>query len=287
MMETQTWDHTILLDALPHRRKRALLVFIALTATLVLLIIAGALIGDRGMTTDLDSRDMPPSFSHPFGTDWLGRDMFSRTLKGLLTSLVVGFISSTISVILALMLGLLAAVISGWMDVVVNWLVDLFMSLPHLLLIILIAFALGGGVKGVVVAVAVTHWPSLTRVVRAEVMQLMSADFVQASWRLGKSTLWVATRHMFPHVLPQVVVGYVLLFPHAILHEASITFLGFGLAPHRPAVGIILSESMKYLSVGQWWLVFFPGISLLLFILVFNRLGENLRFIVDPYRAHE
>lgn len=287
MVDTGLLSDTDFLDRLPNRRKRALAMFLILAAILVLLLISGWIMGERGTVTDLDSKDLPPSLAHPYGTDWLGRDMFARTVQGLITSLAVGFLSSAASVALALVLGLAAAVFSGKVDAAVSWLVDLFLSVPHLLLIILVAFTLGGGVKGVVVAVAVTHWPSLTRVVRAEVMQLMTSDFVQVSRKLGKGSLWIAWRHMIPHVIPQLLVGYVLLFPHAILHEASITFLGFGLTPHRPAVGIILSEAMKYLSVGKWWLMFFPGLSLLLLVLIFNRLGENLRFLVDPHRAHE
>ena len=164
---------------------------------------------------------------------------------------------------------------------------DLFLSVPHLVTLILIAFALGGGLKGVVVGVALTHWPNLTRIIRAEVMQLRSADYVQISRRLGKSRWWIATRHMLPHLIPQLAVGLLLLFPHAILHEAAVTFIGLGLSPHEPAIGIILSESMRYLSTGMWWLAFFPGLSLLVLVRLFDVIGENLRRLSDPRRAYE
>jgi peptide/nickel transport system permease protein len=90
-----------------------------------------------------------------------------------------------------------------------------------------------------------------------------------------------------PHLIPQILLGTILMFPHAILHEASATFLGFGLSPHEPAIGIILSESMKYLSVGYWWLAFFPGLSLLIVVLVFDLIGDNLGKLMDPKSAHE
>ena len=138
-----------------------------------------------------------------------------------------------------------------------------------------------------VIGVALTHWPTLARIIRAEVLQLRSADYVQISRKLGKSRWWIATKHILPHVIPQFLVGLILLFPHAILHEASITFLGFGLSPHQPAIGIILSESMRYLSVGMWWLAFFPGLSLLIIIRTFDVLGENLKLLIDPYNAQE
>jgi peptide/nickel transport system permease protein len=137
---------------------------------------------------------------------------------------------------------------------VITWIIDVFFSLPHLVLLILIAFAAGGGTAGVIIAVALTHWTSLARVIRAEVLQVNSSDYVQLSHRLGRSPLWIARHHMVPHIIPQLLVGLILLFPHAILHEAALSFIGIGLSPHIPAIGIILAESMRHLSTGYWWL---------------------------------
>jgi peptide/nickel transport system permease protein len=167
-------------------------------------------------------------------------------------------------------------------DAFISWLTDLFLGIPHLVLLILISFALGGGVKGVIIGVALTHWPSLTRIIRAEVLQLKNTAYVRASLRFGKSPLYVARKHLLPHLLPQLMVGLILLFPHAVLHEAAITFLGFGLDPARPAIGIILSESMGYLSGGFWWLAFFPGLGLLIVIRMFDAIGENLHLLSNP-----
>lgn len=157
----------------------------------------------------------------------------------------------------------------------------------HLVTLLLIAFVLGGGAKGVIVGVALTHWPSLSRIIRAEVMQVRSAAYVTVSRNLGKTRWWIATRHMLPHLLPQLLVGLILIVPHAILHEAAITFVGMGLSPHEPAIGIILSESMRYLSSGLWWLALFPGLCLLVLVRAFAMLGESLQRLVDPRRAHE
>src|SRR5690606_2908247 len=111
--------------------------------------------------------------------------------------------------------------------------------------------------------------------------QLRSAEYVDVSRRLGRSRWWIARRHMMPHLFPQLMVGMLLLFPHAILHEAAISFIGLGLSPHQPAIGIILSESMRYLSAGMWWLTFFPGLCLLLIVRLFHILGNNLRMLTD------
>lgn len=258
-----------------------------LAAIIILVILSSFFISDARLATHLEARDIPPSLSHPFGTDWLGRDMLVRTVKGLTLSLGVGVFASSLSVLIALALGLLAASGARAADAVVSWMVDFFLSLPHLVFLILIAFVLGGGVTAVVVGVALTHWPSLARVVRAEVLQLRTAEYIQASPHFGRSRWWMARKHLLPHLVPQLIVGFVLLIPHAILHEASITFLGFGLSPHRPAVGIILSEAMRYLSAGKWWLALMPGLALVALVAIIFALGDNLRALLDPHTAHE
>jgi len=270
-----------------NRRQRTLIITGLAAALLIVVVMAGLFSGNESIATHLDNRYLSPSLSHPFGTDWLGRDMLIRTVKGLTLSIGVGVMAAAASALIALILGLAAATLGQAADFIITWLVDLCLGMPHLVILILIAFALGGGVKGVVVGVALTHWPSLTRVIRAEVMQVRSAEFVQVSRHLGRSRWWVASRHILPHVLPQLFVGFILLFPHAILHEAAITFLGFGLSPHQPAIGIILSESMRQLSTGMWWLAFFPGLFLLVIVRAFDIVGDNLRLLFDPYSSQE
>ena len=210
--------------------------------------------------------------------------MFTRTIMGLTLSMGVGLIGAIGSTSIALILGIASATMGKVVDRLISWLIDLFLSVPHLVTLILIAFTLGGGFKGIVLGIALTHWPSLARVIRAEVMQIRSAPFVQVSQKMGKSRWWIAIHHILPHLVPQTLVGFMLLFPHTILHEAAITFLGLGLSPHEPAIGIILSESMRYLSSGMWWLAFFPGLCLLMIVRTFDVIGENLRKIIEPTR---
>ena len=263
------------------------LVIIAVCSSLILAVILGGLfLGDERITTELANRNQAPGWLHPFGTDWLGRDMLTRTLKGLTLSLGVGMLAAGASAIIALILGVCAATLGNTVDSMIKWLIDLFLSVPHLVTLILISFALGGGFKGIVVGIALTHWPSLARVIRSEVLQLKSQPYIEAASQFGKSRLWIMRYHMLPHLWPQLIVGLVLLFPHAIMHEAAITFLGFGLSPHEPAIGIILSESMRYLSTGMWWLGFFPGLLLLIVVRSFDVLGDHLRKLIDPTQAH-
>lgn len=268
-------------------RQRTLLTIILTTAFLLTILLGSFLLDEAKIATNLTQRNLPPSLQHLFGTDWLGRDMFTRTIMGLKLSMGVGLIGAVGSAFIALVLGMAAATMGNLTDRVITWVIDLFLSVPHLVTLILISFMLGGGFKGIVVGLMLTHWPSLARVIRVEVMQIRSADYVQVSHQMGKSRWWIATNHILPHLIPQLLVGFMLMFPHIILHEASVTFLGLGLSPHEPAIGIILSESMKYLSSGLWWLAFFPGIALLIVVRTFETTGENLRKLMNPNEANQ
>lgn len=264
-------------------RRQQTLAAIALGSVFLLgIIISPWLLGESGLSPVLTQRNQPPSLAHLFGTDWLGRDMLRRSLHGLSLSLRVGLLAASISALIGTGLGLLAGTFGGWVDAVIIWIVDVFFSLPHLVLLILIAFAVGGGTKGVIIAVALTHWTNLARIIRAEVLQVNSADYIHLARRLGKPPLWIARHHMVPHIVPQLIVGLILLFPHAILHEAALSFIGIGLSPHLPAIGIILAESMRHLSTGYWWLGVMPGLLLLLSVKAFDWLGENVRSLLDP-----
>ncbi len=268
------------------RRHQTLLLILLCLACLV-----GVLAGS-GQTalanqTNLSERNQAPSWVHPFGTDWLGRDMLARTWAGLSLSLRVGFLAALFSSLIGLLIGLTAATLGGKVDVFFSWWIDVFLSLPHMVVLILLAFVSGGGLMGVVISVALTHWPSLARVIRAEVYQIRSTDYVQISAKFGHSPFWIARHHILPHVWPQFLVGLILLFPHAILHEAGITFIGIGLSPHQPAIGIILAESMRHLSTGYWWLAALPGAALLAMVKIFDVLGENVRALLDPRTAQE
>lgn len=254
---------------------------------LLAVVAAGIALYGQATVTDFTAKNLAPSLEHPFGTDWMGRDMLLRTVAGLSTSVLVGLMAAAASSLIALSLAAAAALGPRWADAAVSWLIDLMMGIPHIVLLILISYALGKGFWGVTIGVALTHWPSLARILRAEILQCASSDFVAAAARLGAGRLAIAARHMVPYVLPQFVVGLVLLFPHAILHEAAITFLGFGLPPEMPAIGIILSEAMGYLSAGLWWLAVFPGLALVICVMLFDVVGTSLRKLVDPAYAQE
>lgn len=271
---------------LSNRKATAVTLSVSLVL-LVAIVIVGHLVSPQATIANFDIRNLGPCLEHPFGTDWMGRDMLLRTVAGLSTSVLVGLLAASVSAVIALILAAAAALGGKVADSVVTWLVDLLMGIPHIVLLILISFAVGKGFWGVVIAVAVTHWPSLTRVLRAEILQLRESQFVAGARKLGASSVHIAIKHMLPYVLPQFLVGLILLFPHAIMHEAAITFLGFGLPPEMPAIGVILSEAMSYLSAGMWWLAAFPGLALIATVMLFDLAGSNLRKLIDPHSTQE
>lgn len=267
-------------------RQRTVLMIVCASLILMVLAFSGMFIDSDKISINLERKNEAPSAAHLFGTDWLGRDMLLRTIKGLTFSLSVGLLAAFASTIIALVL----SVLSAWnkiVDNIVTWLIDLFLSVPHIVILIMLSFAFGGGFKGIIIGLALTHWPSLTRLMRAEALQIKSAEYIKISEQFGNSKLWIGIHHFLPHLMPQLIVGFILLFPHAILHEAALTFLGFGLPEETPAIGIILSESMRYLSTGYWWLAFFPGLSLLLLVIIFDILGKNIEKMIDPFHGRK
>ena len=272
---------------LRNRREKTVLLAAVLAAVVLGVYACGLLIPERAIAGSFLSAKLPPSLAHPFGTDALGRDLFLRTLKGLSVSMTVGLAASGISAVIAVLVGVAAATGSKRLDTAIGWVIDLVMGVPHMILIILISFALGRGLTGLLAGIAATHWCSLARLIRGEVMQLRAQQYVAVSRRLGKSGGWILRHHLLPHLAPQFFVGLVLMFPHAILHEAAVSFLGFGLPPEQAAIGIILSESMRYLSAGMWWSAVLPGLTLVAIVLLIDKLADQLRALIDPYSAQE
>lgn len=270
-----------------NRRVQTIFVTVCIFVFLIGIYLLGNSMGGELIQANFSQKGLAPSWEHPFGTDMLGRDMLARTIKGLSLSIAVGTIASSVSAVIALFVGIAAATGATWLDHFINWLIDLVMSIPHMVLLILISFACGRGLRGVLIGIAVTHWTSLARLIRGEVLQISFQQYIAVSRKMGRSSAWITVYHILPHMVPQFLIGLILMFPHAIMHESGLTFLGFGLPPEQPAIGIILAESMSYISTGMWWLAFFPGLMLVIIILLFNKLGECIRKLVDPYSAQE
>ena len=173
--------------------RRTKLIFFVVLIFVVLsgIYLAGNIISDDLIVADFSQKGLKPSWKHPFGTDMLGRDMLVRTIKGLSVSITVGTVASSVSAVIALIVGVVAATGAVWMDNFINWLIDLVMGIPHTVLLILISFACGKGLKGVLIGVAVTHWTGLARIIRSEVLQIRSQQYIEVSRKLGHSSWWI------------------------------------------------------------------------------------------------
>ncbi|WP_312908292.1 ABC transporter permease [Tissierella praeacuta] len=286
-MNNNSADSLFLKKSRLNRRQKTIFYILLCIILLSIILICGQFITEDHMPVNFIEKGLKPSKDHIFGTDWFGRDMFVRTIKGLSLSIIIGIIASVSSGIIAIILGVASAVCGKRVDAFVGWLTDVFMGMPHLIFLLLISFVAGKGPKGIIIGIVLTHWTYISRIIRAEVLQIRSSQYVIASKGFGKSNWYIAKNHIIPHIFPQFFVGLILMFPHAILHEASLTFLGFGLSPHQPGIGVILSESLNYLSIGQWWTALMPGLSLLLIVRLFDILGENIQSLYNPNKAHE
>ncbi|MEY8320112.1 ABC transporter permease [Lachnospiraceae bacterium 46-61] len=251
-------------------RKRIICIIFMLCA----FIIAGYFSKEYALITDFTNKNISPCIRYPFGTDWMGRNLYFRTLRGISISIFIGVISASISTIIAILFGTISAFGSEKIDAIISWLIDFMMGLPHILLLIVVSIAVGRDIKGVILSISLTHWTSLARLIRSELLQLKTSTYIQVAEKLGKSKFYIFQKHMIPHILPQCIMGWILLFPHTILHESSITFLGFGLKSNQPAIGILLSESMQHIVTGRWWLAVFPGCVLMFVVLLFYDIGK-------------
>lgn len=262
-------------------QKRVALLGLAALGLIAAIGLAAPLVPESWYAVNPAARGLPPSLAHPMGTDLLGRDLAARTLSALGRSIWVGFFSAALSTLIALAIGL-AASLDRRTDRLLGGVTELALGLPHFVLLILICYAAGGGTTGVIIAVSLTHWPRLSRVLRHEAQTVLTSDYVMISRALGRSPGWIARRHLVPHLLPQLAAGFVLIFPHAILHEAGLSFIGLGIEPHLPSIGMMLSESLRGLMAGKWWIAAGPGLALMLVALCFELLGERLRKAADP-----
>ncbi|MEV7194353.1 ABC transporter permease [Streptomyces sp. NPDC093510] len=260
---------------------------VLVAAVVLAVLVVPPLVNLDEQAVDLASKLRPPSLAHPFGTDDVGRDLLLRCVYGLRVSLLVGVVAAVVATVIGTAVGALAAASGGWVDRIVMRLVDVFSSVPHLLLGIFIVAMFRPGVWPVVVSVALTHWLSTARIVRAEVLSLRSRPYVDAAISGGASRLRVAVRHLLPGVLPQAGLAAVLMVPHAIWHESALSFLGLGLPTHQASLGTLVQSARGSLLAGDWWPTLFPGLFIIVPTLAIAGLAGAWRERINPRRRSE
>ncbi len=215
------------------------------------------------------------------GTDRFGRDMLSQLMIGTRVSISVGFISVLISLVVGIFLGALSGFFRGWVDDVIVWFINVIWSIPTLLLVIAITFALGKGFWQVFIAVGLTMWVEVARVVRGQIMSLREKEFVEAARALGYKNFRIITRHILPNTIGPVIVISAANFASAILIEAGLSFLGIGVQPPMPSWGTMIKENYAYIILDNPWLALIPGIAIMLLVLAFMLIGNGLRDALD------
>ncbi|MCP4221803.1 MAG: ABC transporter permease [Actinomycetia bacterium] len=255
----------------------AVVILILLISAIFAPILANHDPSELGRTSQLDS----PSTEHYFGTDEIGRDIFSRVLYGSRISLIVATFTVVVSTVLGTALGAVSGYFEGRIDMVLQRLVDAVMSIPVLILALFIVALLGASVRNVVIALAVIYTPRFSRIARGEMLRVKNAAYVAAAEALGSKPWRVIRKHGIPNIVAPIIILASLTFGQAIVAEAALSFLGVGAPITEPSWGQMLSRGREYTRVA-WWVVVFPGTALSLGVLAFNLLGDSLRDHLDP-----
>lgn len=230
---------------------------------------------------DIGSVFAAPSVERPFGTDGAGRDLLVRTLAALRTSFLVGLVAAVVATVIGVTVGAVAAATVSWgrgvVDQVLMRFLDAVNAVPHLILGVVIVAMLGPSVTSVIISIAVTHWTTPARLVRAEMLSVQNRDFVDVAIVGGASRWRVTTRHVLPQVGSRALLAAVLMVPHAIWHESALSFLGLGMPPHLPSLGAMIQEAQVAVLAGHWWPAFFPGLALVVVTLAVSGAAALLR----------
>lgn len=267
------------------RSNPATLVGVVIVGLLVLAALLGPSLAPYDPLATSAARSLqPPSAAHWFGTDQVGRDIFSRVLVAARLDLGIAVIATALSFAFGLTLGASAGWLGGWTDRGVSRLVDTLMAFPLFVLAMGIVAAMGNSLTNIVWATAIVNLPFYARVARAEVNVRREAGFVEAARLAGNSSASILFRHLIPNALPPMMVQVSLNLGWAILNAAALSFIGLGVRPPTPEWGIMVSEGAALVLSGQWWAALFPGLALMLAVFGFNLMGDGLRDITDPRR---
>ena len=222
-----------------------------------------------------------PSMAHWFGTDDIGRDVLARVIWGARASLLAGVVSVCIALSVGVPLGLAAGYLGGWVDMLISRCTDAMLACPFLILAIALAAFLGPSLTNAMIAIGIAATPVFIRITRAQVLSVKVEDYVEAARAVGNPPLRIALRHIFPNVVPPVIVQATLAIAAAVIAEASLSFLGLGQQPPAPSWGSMLNVAKNFVENAPWMAIW-PGLSIFLLVLSFNLLGDGLRDALDP-----
>ena len=259
-------------------------------AGLALLLVLGGLallaplVAPLDPSVDLANRLHPPSGAHWLGTDDAGYDLFRLVLHGSRVSLLIGFLSVGIAITLGTLVGAVAGYAGGWTDAGLMRIVDLFLSVPRLVLLITVVALFESSIPLIVIVLGLTGWMGVARLVRGQVLAVKEREHVLAARALGYRPLRILARHVLPNVMTPVIVAATLGIGNAILAEAALSYLGLGVQPPDTSWGLIIFSGQDRM-IDAWWITAFPGIAIVLTVMAFNLVGDGLRDALDPRHA--
>jgi peptide/nickel transport system permease protein len=254
----------------------------AVLAIVVVVTVTAQWIAPFGINdVDVPNALRPPSGEHWFGTDELGRDVFSRVLVAVQASMRIAVVSVAFAVVVGVTLGVIAGYRGGWLDTVVMRIVDVMFAFPVLLLALAVVAILGPGVTTTILAIGIVYTPIFARVARASTLSVRVEPFVQVSRTMGTGNLYMLVRHILPNIAGPLIVQTSLSLAFAILSEAALSFLGLGIQPPQPSLGRMIFDSQGFVTLA-WWMAVFPGAAIVVTVLAFNLLGDGMRDVLDP-----
>lgn len=230
----------------------------------------------------LSAQLKPPSFSHPMGTDDVGRDVFARFLVGGRTSLGAGFAVALISAVLGCIGALVSAFFHRGADIALSWATNSILAFPALMLAMAVAMALGPGVTAAIVALSLSCFPWCMRTLRAETMRINALTFIESSRAIGATRMRIMFRHVVPHLVPVILIQMAAIFGLSVLTFANLSFIGLGVQPPSAEWGTMITEGQQYFITGQWWIAGFPGLGLLVAVSLAAVVADRAREILDP-----
>ncbi len=264
------------------KNKLAMFGLIILLLLITMAIVGPHLTGYTYYTQNLDAQNLRPSADHWFGTDSVGRDLFTRTWYGARYSLFIGIMAAMIDFLIGVIYGGIAGFKGGKTDTIMMRIAEIIYSIPYLLTVILLMVILPQGLWTIILAMGITGWLSMARLVRGQVLQLKEMEFVQASALMGAKTSWILRKHLIPNTMGSILVNITLSVPSAIFAEATLSFLGLGVPPPAASWGTMVSDSIQSLLVGNAYQLFIPAFFISLTMFSFNVLGDGLRDALDP-----
>lgn len=263
-----------------YKRKGPVFAAILLMTIMIAALTVNYWIPEGYLSIDSSNRLLKPSFTHWFGTDHFGRDLFGLTISAAKVSIFVGFVVALVATLLGTVTGLIAGYYKK-IDFIIMRIIDGMLAFPSLLLALALVAALGGSISNIIIALSLSFWPAMTRIVRSQVLQVCELQYIEAAKMSGENDGVILVKYVLPNVLSPIIVQGTFIFAKAILAEAALSFLGAGVNPSIPTWGNMLQEAQIYMTIAPWYSIF-PGLAIVITVLLLNIIGENIRHLFDP-----